>query len=296
MCPHLRSADNFFGNPPRTIAPCGECCDLCSGRGPFPAQSDQPLLPSTPPAVSSNSTPASTPNKHGKRPRITRDGGADQAGPKFRTGAHLASCKSAIERWSFRVIKRDYTDGPFTADMLVGSTLITYLAHNRFRSLDELRTALGKSTRSWALVEMYGQEVLDLLVRLDGELKAERQHAVQEKENERRRREEERAMVLEQRRIELEAPGVWARRQLRENARAAKQQKAIDEFIAKLNGPRKAGKPHRPSDGFLEYITNNPHLLTPSGTDRWATYPPHVPLATTDLNQPPLFLGNISLS
>ncbi|KAK7034215.1 bloom syndrome [Favolaschia claudopus] len=266
-------SDGYFGNPPRTTVPTGECCDLCSGNGPFPVQLDQPMHPTTPPSVSSVSTPASTPNQHGKRPLINRPDGADNTGPKFRTGVHLANCKAAIERWSYRVIKRDHEDGPFTADMLVSSTVVTYLAHNRFQSLDELCAALEHSTRSWGLVKRYGREVLQLLACLDADLEAQRRNAAREKEEERRQREEERAAVraaeAEQRRIQSEAvfalrrqaaearraeaervrvekaERLLARQKERDRARGEKQQKLIHEFIGKLNGPRKAGKAPR---------------------------------------------------
>ncbi|KAK7014666.1 hypothetical protein R3P38DRAFT_2787497 [Favolaschia claudopus] len=246
--------------------PTGECCDLCSGNGPFPVHLDQPMHPTTPPSVSSVSTPASTPNQHGKRPLINRPDGADNTGPKFRIGVHLANCKAAIERWSYRVIKRDYEDGPFTADMLVSSTVVTYLAHNRFQSLDELCAALEHSTRSWGLVKRYGREVLQLLACLDVDLEAQRRNAAREKEEERRQREEERAAVraaeAEQRRIQCEAvfalrrqaaearraetervrvekaERLLARQKERDRARGEKQQKRIHEFIGKLNAAR----------------------------------------------------------
>ncbi|KAF7324819.1 Bloom syndrome [Mycena kentingensis (nom. inval.)] len=312
-------SDAHFGNPARTKPPTGECCDVCSGNGPFPPSQARP---NTPPPHSATSTPATTPNKHGKRPRTQRTADGDDSGPRFRTHDHLAECKSAIERWSYRALERDYPNGPFTADMLVGPTLITYLAHNRFGTLDELRDALAESEkRSWGLVDKYGQEVLELLARRDKELHDAREQAEKERTEERSRRDAERQAGIEQRRVAQEsdqlarrlaqeqarnvaaerraanAQAAQAKRDERARGQAIKRQTQIDEFLAKLNAPPKPGRAPKPPDGFIEYISQNSTLLTDIGRARWKDYPGRAgPLAERNLNQPLPFMGSFSLT
>ncbi|KAK7059360.1 hypothetical protein R3P38DRAFT_3341162 [Favolaschia claudopus] len=81
-----------------------------------------------------------------------------------RRGGHLTECKEIVERWATEMYEKDWADSGLTSDVFITDTMITYLAHNRFSSLAHLRNSLERSTRSWGLVEDYGNDVLRVLI------------------------------------------------------------------------------------------------------------------------------------
>ncbi|KAK7041259.1 hypothetical protein R3P38DRAFT_2768618 [Favolaschia claudopus] len=166
------TSDRYFGNPPRERA--------------------HGTHPTTPPhqLQRTSSSPATTPNHNHKRGRRAATSDSD-AGPK-RRGGHLAECKEILERWETEIYERDWAGKGFTSDMFMTDTMITYLAHTRFSSLVHLRESLQSSTRSWGLVDDYGDDILRRLAHVD-----------QRRDDERRQLEAERL----QRQLELQEKG-----------------------------------------------------------------------------------------
>ncbi|KAK6966676.1 hypothetical protein R3P38DRAFT_3380470 [Favolaschia claudopus] len=158
-------SDEYFGNPVRErVLANALCCDLCANDGPFPPKAPE-THPTTPPphSQSAASSTATTPNNNGKRGRRAAASDTD-AGAK-RRGGHLTECKEIVERWATEMYEKDWAGSGLTSDVFITDTMITYLAHNRFSSLAHLCNSLERSTRSWGLVEDYGNDILGRLAR-----------------------------------------------------------------------------------------------------------------------------------
>ncbi|KAK7041192.1 hypothetical protein R3P38DRAFT_2768563 [Favolaschia claudopus] len=217
--------------------------------------------PTTPPhqPQHSSSSPATTPNQNHKRGRRVATSVTDVA-PK-RRGGHLAECKEIVEHWATEVYERDWAGKGFTSDVFITDAMITYLAHNRFSSLVHLRESLQTSTRSWGLVDDYGDEILCRLGRVDQRRdderyrqeaeRLQRQMELQEKrdrkEREAKAREAAPAVRVQQRQLRIEAEVIEKQRKAdaRELQRQNRIQKdyleACRKYINYLNRPIKRG-------------------------------------------------------
>ncbi|KAJ7745181.1 P-loop containing nucleoside triphosphate hydrolase protein [Mycena maculata] len=158
-------ADKHFNNPPRR-PPTGPCCDNCirmagddsdnnsssSSRPQTPAQTD-----SAP--QSAHSTPSKHVNANGKRPMAKCSDG-----PSTRRGEHLQDARSALVSWRTRTFLNKYSFSPFTDTGILPDKILTTLASKRIRTLDEMAEKLPIP---WMFAQRHGQEVIDLLKRID---------------------------------------------------------------------------------------------------------------------------------
>jgi len=84
-----------------------------------------------------------------------------------RVGEHLYHVRQALFQWRANTRQRDYPHSCFTGIALLPDGPLTTIASNRcLKVLDDLRTALATS---WAFVDVYGEEVLALVKKLDQE-------------------------------------------------------------------------------------------------------------------------------
>ncbi|KAF7326134.1 Bloom syndrome [Mycena kentingensis (nom. inval.)] len=294
-------ADEYFANPKRTTPPTDRCCDVCDGDGPFPLpplptnNNPQPERPQTPENApgSAASSPASTPNKNRKRGRANGDGAdVGAAGPKVRAKDHLVDAKAALRGLCSKIMRRDYPGGPFTSDMLMSDEALRTLAYNRYTTLDEM--ASGLKNRPWGFMDEYGQEVLDILGRLDRDELERREAERLEKEQEKEQREKEKradsarkaaekqAEIAERQRRVLEQRQIAAANRAAEQAANAahlaterarkaaqkaheKQAKLIAEYVEWLNREKKSGRAKNCPPGIELYLEQNPEVMNEFG-------------------------------
>ncbi|KAJ7670871.1 P-loop containing nucleoside triphosphate hydrolase protein [Mycena polygramma] len=160
-------ADKHFNNPPRR-PPTGPCCDNCIRMAAATDESDdnsasgsRPQTPAQPQSTpsSAHSTPSKNANANGKRPMAPRGDG-----PARRRGDHLEDARTALLGWRTRTFLARYSTSPFTEAGILPDKILTALASNRIRTLNEMAEKLLKP---WMLASRHGQEVIDLLKRLD---------------------------------------------------------------------------------------------------------------------------------
>ncbi|KAJ7812305.1 hypothetical protein B0H14DRAFT_2857217, partial [Mycena olivaceomarginata] len=161
-------ADKHFNNPPRR-APTGPCCDNCIRRatgelddGSTSDPSDnRPRTPEQPDSISSSahSTPSKRANANGKRPMGKRGDG-----PALRRGQHLQDARDALGSWRTCTFLGRYSTSPFTDVGILPDKILTSLASKRIRSLDEMAEKLAVP---WMFSQRHGEEVIEVLRRLD---------------------------------------------------------------------------------------------------------------------------------
>ncbi|KAH7925762.1 hypothetical protein BV22DRAFT_1128801 [Leucogyrophana mollusca] len=193
--------DKLFNNPPGRLPPTGNCCDNCSRLDAqatlaTPSPQSLALIPTLHSPASSSSelssddeTPSSKPNTSGKRPmEPTAEPRRDAT---RRTQDHLQAARTALQSWRIKTRERDFPHSSFTAALILPDQPLTTIASNRHLtySLDELKQGVSGM---WALVDRYGQDVIDVLKRLDDEDKALR-HAKKQANCEARRQANEAA-------------------------------------------------------------------------------------------------------
>ncbi|KAJ7512821.1 P-loop containing nucleoside triphosphate hydrolase protein, partial [Mycena galericulata] len=163
-------ADRYFNNPPRR-PPTGDCCDNCvrlSMPAPQAAPQQPTQRPTTPEQTSPPSSTQSTPSKHvnanGKRPMVRGKG------PRTRRKDHLKQARDALERWRQRIYLEKYAKSSVPDVGIMPDTVLTSLASKRFDTVDELKV----HTPTWMLARRHGEEVLQVLRRVDEAVRAEK--------------------------------------------------------------------------------------------------------------------------
>ncbi|KAK6996361.1 hypothetical protein R3P38DRAFT_2800062 [Favolaschia claudopus] len=156
-------ADKHFDNPPRRCP----CCDNCMDSASSDDSDSAPSRPQTP--VQSDSAPSSahsTPSKHsnanGKRPMVKRRAKRGE-GPVTRRGEHLKAARTALGDWRLKTYITKYSACPFTEAGIMPDTVLTALASKRLRQVDEIESLSPR----WMLAQRHGQEVLELLQKVD---------------------------------------------------------------------------------------------------------------------------------
>lgn len=122
-------------------------------------------------------------------------------GPATRRGEHLKNIRLALENWRLNTKMRRYSPSSFTAVVILPDKNLTTLASKRLKTLDDLKAALSPP---WIFADRHGQEVLDLLKKMDDAEKEKRENAkwlrreVKKRETETRREETKQRKMLEQ--------------------------------------------------------------------------------------------------
>ena len=84
-----------------------------------------------------------------------------------RTQKHLHAVREVLQAWRVSTRRRDFPHAPFTAIVILPDPVLTTIASNRhLKTIADLRESLPTP---WAMVEDYGQEVLNLVAHLDEE-------------------------------------------------------------------------------------------------------------------------------
>ncbi|KAJ7905794.1 P-loop containing nucleoside triphosphate hydrolase protein [Mycena olivaceomarginata] len=134
-------ADKHFNNPPRR-APTGPS-----------TSGSRPRTPEQPDSISSSahSTPSKRANANGKRPMGKRGDG-----PALRRGQHLQDARDALGSWRTRTFLGRYSTSPFITDVgILPDKILTSLASKRIRTVP------------WMFSQRHGEEVIEVLRRLD---------------------------------------------------------------------------------------------------------------------------------
>ena len=197
--------DDHFDNPPlpNTIHPrrCTNCAN-CLTLYPQPSISDAAMpavtvtelqRPTTPlvnhsPVSSVHSTPSKSANRNGKRPMVSAKSSEPnlktRAGPSIRRDEHLKDVRTALEQWRFEKHRDCYTPSSYTSSVLLPDPIIKKITSNaRIKTIDDLKTLKP----SWVFAERHGQEVLDLLERLDLHGREQREKKALEKREEKKK-------------------------------------------------------------------------------------------------------------
>ena len=250
--------DDHFDNPPlpNTTHPrhCTNCAN-CLTLYPNPSISDAAMLPvtvtelpqrpTTPlvdhsPVSSVHSTPSKSANGNGKRPMVsaksTESNSKTRSGPLIRRDEHLKDVRTALEQWRFEKHRDCYTSSSYTSSVLLPDPIIKKITSNaQIKTIDDLKTLKS----SWVFAERHGQEVLDLLERLDLHDREQREKKALEKRKEKKKE--------------------TAARQ-----ETAKRQKQIDAAQTRMTAPQQPFSspiPYRPAlQTLTSTVVNTPNV------------------------------------
>lgn len=132
-------------------------------------------VPRSSPTSSIHSSPSASPNSSNKRNMISA--GPDTVlkkprGTGSRRGDHLKDARAALDSWRIKTYFKSYSPSPFTTGFILPDPVLTALASSRrISTVDDLRTL----SAPWLLAQRHGQEVIDVLARVDNAEKAERE-------------------------------------------------------------------------------------------------------------------------
>lgn len=195
--------DDHFDNPPlpnttkpRRCTHCANCLTLYPPTSISDAPNEnmlavtEPQRPTTPladhsPVSSVHSTPSKSANANGKRPMVS----AKSTEPNLKTRSirrdeHLKDVRTALEQWRFEKHRDCYTPSSYTSSVLLPDPIIKKITSNaRIKTIDDLKTLKP----SWVFAERHGQEVLDLLERLDQCDREQREKKAREKREEKKK-------------------------------------------------------------------------------------------------------------
>jgi hypothetical protein len=228
--------------------PTHACCDNCDG---IPVDlgnwNNEELRPSTPEMQHSNtSTPHSTPSKsadeNGKR-KLTQ-----KAPSSSRRKELFKEAQNAIRTWRFRTKQTRYSPSPITAAALLPDPIIDILARRGARDIVTIEDIQSKTR--WIFAERHGEEVLQVMRRVDLADRARKKakmdakkaataarKAVEKREKEKAKQEKEMACV-KQTQKDKEAKKARAAQLAREKA----EKQAAKEASARQKRP-KASQP-----------------------------------------------------
>ena len=201
-------SDDHFDNPPlpnisnpRRCTHCANCLTLylptiisdaaTNNNMPTVTEPQRPTTPVTPPVDHSplssvHSTPSKSANANGKRPMVSTEPNLKtQSGPSIRRDTHLKDVRTALEEWRFEKHRDCYTPSSYTSTVLLPDPIIKKITSNaRIKTIDDLKTLKP----SWIFAERHGQEVLDLLERLDQHEREQREKKALERREEKKRK------------------------------------------------------------------------------------------------------------
>lgn len=107
-----------------------------------------------------------------------------------RTQQHLQDVRHALRDWRVKTRRHDFPHSTFTATAILPDPVLTTIASNRqLKTSDDLRLSLPTP---WAFIDRYGQQVLNLVAKLDANDRAHREakkvadQAARKQENERK--------------------------------------------------------------------------------------------------------------
>ncbi|KIL55563.1 hypothetical protein M378DRAFT_134069 [Amanita muscaria Koide BX008] len=178
--------DSYFNNPPRQQFTPGQC-DTCDNCQTAYRPCTRPTTPDPSPphslASSVHSSPSKSINQNGKRTMST------SSGPATRRAEHLKKVRAALLNWRFVTYERHYSPSPFTSVVILPDSTLTALASNaRIKTLADMQQMLKPP---WVFASLHGQEVLDLLEKMDI---AEKERRLLEKLQRREQKKEETAL------------------------------------------------------------------------------------------------------
>ena len=109
-----------------------------------------------------------------------------QSGPSIRHDDHLKDLRTVPEQWRFKKHRDCYTPSSYTSTVLLPDPIIKKITSNtHIKTIDDLKTLKS----SWIFAERHGQEVLDLLEKLNQddcreqkEKKAQEKHEAKKKD------------------------------------------------------------------------------------------------------------------
>jgi hypothetical protein len=130
--------------------------------------------PHTPDRLSESSsvhtTPSKTTNTNGKRPMER-----SKDGPATRRGEHLQNVRYALERWRFKIKRDRYSPSSVTAIAILPDPTLTTLASNaRIRTVEDMNGCINPP---WIMAQRHGNEVLEIIKKLDDAEKAAREQS-----------------------------------------------------------------------------------------------------------------------
>ncbi|KAF8215473.1 hypothetical protein K438DRAFT_1749506 [Mycena galopus ATCC 62051] len=108
--------------------------------------------------LSTHSTPSKHANANGRRSMAPRGDGAT------RRGEHLQNARAALVSWRPRTFLNKYSTYSFTDLGILPDTILTALASKRIRTLAEMADKLSVP---WIFAQWHGDEVIELLKRID---------------------------------------------------------------------------------------------------------------------------------
>lgn len=137
--------------------------------------------------------PSTNPNANGKRPMVARPKRASN-----RRGDHLKDVRACLETWRYRKKRDAYSPSSFATSAILPDPILTVLAtKTSLKTVDDL---LALKT-PWIFAEKHGEEVLEVVRRVDMARKAALEQAKAEKSAKKKqatahRREKEREQRL----------------------------------------------------------------------------------------------------
>lgn len=142
------------------------CCDVCNPPS-VDAYDERPTTPDVSSPSSPPLTPSKSPNINGKRSLVPSQPTAPthtppkQPGP--RRGTHLENARTSLFAWRLRTKQARYSPSSITATSLISDATIRSLASARhITTIEAIREHTG-----WIYAERHGDELLELLKRVD---------------------------------------------------------------------------------------------------------------------------------
>ena len=170
-------------------------------------------------------------------------------GPSTRRGEHLQNAHRALEHWRFKTKQTRYTLGSVTAEVILPNSTLASLASNaRIRMFDNMEAMLNPP---WILARRHGEEVLEMLCKIDEQEKVAREQAKQVKaaarQAETAARHAEKKRLKDMERVEKEQSKMAIRAE-REKLEAQRKAERAAEQAEKqrLRAEMQAKKPKRP--------------------------------------------------
>lgn len=109
-----------------------------------------------------------------------------------RVHQHLQDVRAALTSWRAQTLAQDFPHAPFTSIVVLPDPVLTSIASNRqLETVTQLRDDLSTP---WVFAERYGQDVLDLVKKLDEE-EQQRKEAKKLADREAKRVENERKLL-----------------------------------------------------------------------------------------------------
>ncbi len=193
---------------------------------------ERPITPTTNQDIESgvHVTPSKSVNGNGKRSMTTSTEPRPLA--RHRQGSHLKDARNVLSNWRLKTVRNHYTPGPFTLAGFMPDSIVKTLASLRhINSLEAMH-----STIQWTFTDRHGEEVIEVLRKLDT-------FVLDQRESAKRARAAERSAATEARQLEKRIAEDRVReenRRERERLRQEKQANKENEKQTKLAARQKA--------------------------------------------------------